>query len=95
MDSLDDAVRRSVKKVRRRWAEPPDLDSNDPIVDDNGRKVDGKKVPSWRDKLIGNHLGSVNWQEDEFDLLDGGVTKEIVNGIPTITFSERVNQYIA
>ncbi|MBA0742167.1 hypothetical protein Gogos_015251, partial [Gossypium gossypioides] len=70
MNSLDGGVGRSIKKVSRRPAESPDLDSNDPVVDVNDMNVDSER-------------------EDEFELLDGDVTKEIVDGISSITFSDR------
>ncbi|MBA0770396.1 hypothetical protein Gotri_019041 [Gossypium trilobum] len=82
-------VGRSVKKVWRRLAESPDLDSDDPVADVNDMSVDSERVISWKDKLIGNQSMTVI-SEDEFELLDGNVTKEIVDGILSITFSDRI-----
>ncbi|MBA0686954.1 hypothetical protein Goari_014521 [Gossypium aridum] len=54
MNSLAGVVGRSVKKVWRRLAESPDLDSDDPVADVNDMNVDSERVISWKDKLIGN-----------------------------------------
>lgn len=59
MNSLASIVGRSVKKVWRRLAESPDLDSNDPVVDVNDMNVDSERVISWKDKLIGNQSMTV------------------------------------
>lgn len=59
MNSLAGIVGRSVKKVWRRLAESPDLDSNDPVVDVNDMNVDSERVISWKDKLIGNQSMTV------------------------------------
>ncbi|PPD99584.1 hypothetical protein GOBAR_DD03382 [Gossypium barbadense] len=46
------------------------------------------------DDSVGNDMGMKVDLEDDFELLEGDAKKEIVNGIPTITFSEPVHQFI-
>lgn len=86
-----------MKKLRHKLDESSDLD--DFVVNDREMKVDWveNQVVSWRDKLLmGSESQKVNThKEDDFEFLDGDVKKEIINGIPTITFSEWVNQFIA
>ncbi|KAK5826867.1 hypothetical protein PVK06_021800 [Gossypium arboreum] len=52
---------------------------------------------SWKDKLLmGSDVQKANTQkEDDFKLLEGDAKKEIVDGIPAITFTERVHQFIS
>ncbi|MFQ6668160.1 hypothetical protein Gotur_033915 [Gossypium turneri] len=86
----------STKKGKRRLTEPPD--PNDPVVDDKGMKVNPTNITpiSWKDKLMGDMANVMNTQKDEnFDLQKGDAKNEIVDGIPSITFSERVHQFIA
>lgn len=45
--------------------------------------------PSWKDKL----LGSLE-EENDFVLLEGDIQKSMVNGIPSIVFSERIQQLL-
>lgn len=55
-------VGRSTKKVKRRTTEPPDLD--DPVVSDNGIRVDGldSQLVSWKEKLMGSPCTEENGQ---------------------------------
>ncbi|MBA0580657.1 hypothetical protein Gorai_022866, partial [Gossypium raimondii] len=46
------------------------------------------------DDSVGNDKGMKVDSEDDFELLESDAKKEIVNGIPTITFSEPVHQFI-
>ncbi|PPR95401.1 hypothetical protein GOBAR_AA25267 [Gossypium barbadense] len=83
----------STKKVQRRLTEP--LDPDDLVVDDKGMKVNPTNTApiSWKDKLMGDMANVMNTQKDEnFDLQKGEAKNEIVDGIPSITFSERVYQ---
>lgn len=86
---------RNTKKVR----------FNDGLDDDTiAMAVDPDSTPmlSWKDKLLGR--GTINPEMDrnalsagrdsDFDLLDEDVKATIVNGIPTITFSDRVKDIL-
>ncbi|MBA0792592.1 hypothetical protein Gohar_017080, partial [Gossypium harknessii] len=95
-DSVGDSTGRFANKVRHRLDELSD--SDDSVGNDMGMKVDSGTNPivSWKDKLLmGFDFQKANTQkEDDFELLEGDAKKEIVNGIPTITFSEPVHQFI-
>ncbi|MBA0650059.1 hypothetical protein Goklo_017549 [Gossypium klotzschianum] len=83
-------VRRATKKVRRRDDDP--LDVGDMETDDGG-----SKVASFKDKLLGwasNESVKEDYEEDEFELLDGDVLTKTMNGISNIKFSERVHTLI-
>lgn len=55
-----------------------------------------KPTASWKDKLLGTFGNNGPSQKDEdFNLNKCDVFKEVVNGIPSITFSERVHDFIA
>ncbi|KAK5819973.1 hypothetical protein PVK06_025013 [Gossypium arboreum] len=82
-------IGRSIKKLRQRSTEPPDPD--DLVVNDKGIKVNTNNVTTklWKDKLLGNTTTSMNTQkEEDFELLQWDAKKEIVDGIPSIPFSE-------
>ncbi|KAH1046335.1 hypothetical protein J1N35_037119 [Gossypium stocksii] len=52
---------------------------------------------SWKDKLVGhssNVTGNGLEEKEDFDLLDGGIQKSIVNDIPSIEFSDRIHQIL-
>ncbi|MBA0746837.1 hypothetical protein Gogos_009320, partial [Gossypium gossypioides] len=51
----------------------------------------------WKNKLIGNSADGEKPQkeEEDFELMKGDATNEVIDGIPSITFFERVHQYIA
>ncbi|KAK5825759.1 hypothetical protein PVK06_020624 [Gossypium arboreum] len=48
---------------------------------------------SWKNKVLGRGVLDYGREED-FELLDGDVTRSTVNGIPVINFSERVQQIL-
>lgn len=77
---------RNTKKVRFKGL---DFDSENDMV------VDSILMPeiSWRDKVLGRGVPGYGKEED-FELLDGDVTRSTVNGIPVISFSERVQQIL-
>ncbi|KAK5784440.1 hypothetical protein PVK06_038964 [Gossypium arboreum] len=95
MDFATD-VRRSTKKVKRRMDEP--LDPDNPVVNEKGIRVDGASIQlvSWKEKLMGSASVGVNVQQEEgFQLDDGDVKAVVIDGVPSITFSDRVHQFIA
>ncbi|MBA0867863.1 hypothetical protein Goshw_005220, partial [Gossypium schwendimanii] len=47
---------------------------------------------SWRDKVLGREVPG--YGREDLELLDGDVTRCTVNGIPVISFSERVQQIL-
>ncbi|KAH1083442.1 hypothetical protein J1N35_023203 [Gossypium stocksii] len=55
----DGVMGRSIKKVRRRSVEPPNLDLDYPVVDEKSTKFDGEEVTSWKDNFVGNQSGVV------------------------------------
>ncbi|KAK8310701.1 hypothetical protein V6Z11_D02G201000 [Gossypium hirsutum] len=67
------------------------------VVDD-----EPKSMLSWKDKLLGNlasgskELGTQIWFGDDgkIELMDKDITRLVVNAIPVINFSERVNQIL-
>ncbi|PPD99575.1 hypothetical protein GOBAR_DD03400 [Gossypium barbadense] len=94
--SVGDNIRRLAKKVRRRPEEPLDLD--DPVVNDKGMKLDSINVRtvSWKYKLLNTTIERINLQnEEDIELLEGDEKKFFFDGIPSITFFERVHQFIA
>lgn len=51
----------------------------------------------WKDKLNGNSLGTMGTgleEKDDFELLEGDFQKSVVNGTPSIKFSERIRQIL-
>ncbi|MBA0810283.1 hypothetical protein Gohar_002290, partial [Gossypium harknessii] len=87
---------RATKKVRTRSDFSPDTD--DPTTDKNRQKVqnsDNTKV-SYKSMLTGALLtpSKIFFMEEEFALLDGDVVTEVVDGVSSITFSNRVQEYI-
>ncbi|PPE01913.1 hypothetical protein GOBAR_DD01053 [Gossypium barbadense] len=86
----------ATKKVRR-WPDmPPDVE--DPTVDGNVRKVQSPQTPkaSYKSTLMGSATlpMQIDNFEENFELLDGYVMTEVVDGIPSITFSVRVQKFI-
>ncbi|MBA0701489.1 hypothetical protein Goari_027295, partial [Gossypium aridum] len=81
-----------MKKVRCRTNVPPDL--NDPTVDENGQAVrdtNALKV-SYKTKLLGtpSDQNACANMEKMFELQDGDVATEAIDGVSSITFSNRV-----
>ncbi|MBA0686845.1 hypothetical protein Goari_014421, partial [Gossypium aridum] len=83
-------VGRATKKVCTR----PELhlDKDDPIVDRNEQKVQSPDVS----KALGVSLEKEHnvFMEEDFALIEGDVLTEIVEGVPSVTFSDRVQEYI-
>ncbi|PPR85928.1 hypothetical protein GOBAR_AA34766 [Gossypium barbadense] len=58
-----------------------------------------KSVLSWKDRLLGGRYEgskesaaqSLLGKDDDFELLNRDITISLINGIPTISFSERIN----
>ncbi|KAH1107992.1 hypothetical protein J1N35_011760 [Gossypium stocksii] len=77
------------KKVRFRGE---DNDTNSDMMVDSP----SEKPISWKDKLIGSQSkDSFNKSEGEdFEILEGDVQKTLVNGVPAITFSDRIQQIL-
>ncbi|MBA0571870.1 hypothetical protein Golob_002239 [Gossypium lobatum] len=85
----------ATKKVRR-W---PDLLSNtdDPTVEENERKLPEAVMAkvSYKNTLIRSSTTSDSPQNvEDSELQEGAVTTEMIDGIPSITFSERVHKFI-
>ncbi|PPD85295.1 hypothetical protein GOBAR_DD17775 [Gossypium barbadense] len=56
-----------------------------------------EKPISWRDMLVGqSSKDTFNDSEgkDNLDILDGGIQKLIVNGVPSISFSDRIHKIL-
>ncbi|MBA0803286.1 hypothetical protein Gohar_013518, partial [Gossypium harknessii] len=54
-------------------------------------------ITSWKDKLIGqssNIEGKDLEEKDEFELLEGDILKSVINGTPSIEFSNRIHQIL-
>ncbi|KAH1073529.1 hypothetical protein J1N35_025857 [Gossypium stocksii] len=69
----------------------------DPVVDDLGQTVSSGEntIPSWKDKLLGSGNKSDSSQvEEDFKLQDDDVLQGEIDGIPSITFSDRVHNFI-
>ncbi|MBA0561153.1 hypothetical protein Golob_018002, partial [Gossypium lobatum] len=67
------------------------------MVDDKGMKLNPTNITpiSWKDKLMGDMANVMNTQKDEnFYLQKADAKNEIVDGIPSITFSERVTEAV-
>ncbi|MBA0655243.1 hypothetical protein Goklo_007745 [Gossypium klotzschianum] len=77
----------ATKKVHSRTELPPDTD--DPMVDGNGQKVQESKVlrASYKLTLLGTSqaLTQNTLLEEEFVLMDDDVTTVVVEGVPSIT----------
>ncbi|MBA0726213.1 hypothetical protein Golax_002055 [Gossypium laxum] len=85
------SIGHATKKVRR-W---PDLLSNtdDPTVEENERKLPEAVMAkvSYKNTLTRSSTTSNSPQNmEDFELQEGDVTMEMIDGIPSITFSERV-----
>ncbi|PPR93864.1 hypothetical protein GOBAR_AA26805 [Gossypium barbadense] len=78
------------KKVRFR---KEDGDSNNDMMID----LTSEQPVSWKDKLVGqsskNDITGSERRED-FVIMDGDIQKSFVNGVPSITFSERVYKFL-
>ncbi|MBA0699236.1 hypothetical protein Goari_000890 [Gossypium aridum] len=51
----------------------------------------------WKDKLVGHSSKSVYKELDkkeDFDILEGDIQKSFVNGVPFISFSDRIHQIL-
>lgn len=86
---MNDALGRVTKKIRKRPNEPPDPD--DPVVYGQGMLVDSREqsTTSWRDKLLGSTSNNDPLQKDD------DISKEVIDGVPSIMFSERAHDFIA
>ncbi|KAG8474180.1 hypothetical protein CXB51_034062 [Gossypium anomalum] len=87
----NNGVGRATNKVRLRTELPSD--TNDPTVDGNGQKVQESEVPkaSYKSTLLcaSQALTQNTLLEEEFVLMDGDVTTVVVEGVPSITYSNR------
>lgn len=84
--SMEDLIS---KKVRFREDKEDAKVGADPVM------IATAKV-SWKDKLIGssNSLGNGIEEKDDFEILDGDIQRSVVDGTPSIEFSERINQIL-
>ncbi|XP_040951778.1 uncharacterized protein [Gossypium hirsutum] len=89
-------VSRATKKVCTRMELLPDMD--DSTIDGNGQKVQGSEVPrvSYKLALLGaSPVPAQNaLMKQDFALTEGNVITEVVEGVPLITFFDRVQEYI-
>ncbi|MBA0618324.1 hypothetical protein Godav_027688 [Gossypium davidsonii] len=89
-------VGRATKKVCTR----PELhlDKDDPTVDRNDQKVQSPDVSkaSYKLSLLGASSEKEQnvFMEEDFALIEGDVLTEIVEGVPSVTFSDWVQEYI-
>ncbi|KAH1063358.1 hypothetical protein J1N35_028345 [Gossypium stocksii] len=73
----------------------PDMD--DPIVDENGQKIEevGVDKLSYKSMLMGNSpYVYLPEKLEEFVRHDGDVVTKLVEGISSITFSDRLHKFI-
>ncbi|MBA0715864.1 hypothetical protein Golax_014742, partial [Gossypium laxum] len=74
------------------------LDKDDPTVHKNEQKVQSPDVSKALYKL--SLLGASSekeqnvFMEEDFALIEGDVLTKIVEGVPSVTFSDRVQEYI-
>lgn len=86
----DWAIGRVTKKVRCRPEKS--FDTVDLIVDDRGMKVNEPSMVSWKDKLLGSSVdGNSSQMDEEFNLLKRDARMVMVDGIPSILFSDKVH----
>ncbi|PPR86185.1 hypothetical protein GOBAR_AA34507 [Gossypium barbadense] len=78
------------KRVRFRGKD--DDTSSDMMVD-----LSFEQPILWKDKLVGQSpKDTLNRSEgrEDLDILEGDIQKSIVNGVPAITFSDRIHQIL-
>ncbi|PPS16891.1 hypothetical protein GOBAR_AA03699 [Gossypium barbadense] len=92
---LTSGIGRATKKVSTRLK--VQLDFDDPTVDNNGQMIQSE-IPKAAYKLtiLGDSSEKNNggFLEEEFTLLDGGAVTKVIKGVPSITFSNRVQEFI-
>lgn len=88
-------IERATKKVRTRTDLP--FEFGDPTVDKNGQKIilEGLKL-SYKSTLLGDSIDSQQSEprEEAFLLVEGDAVTEMIDGVPFITFSDRVKDFI-
>lgn len=91
----NNGIGRATKKVRIR----PEiqLEIDDSTVDINGQKI-YPEIPkaSYKSTFLGASLEKEQngFMEEDFTLLEGDVVTKVIEGVPSITFSNRVKDYI-
>ncbi|KAL1161297.1 hypothetical protein V6Z11_A07G124000 [Gossypium hirsutum] len=76
------------KKVR--FKDKKDGMSNDMVVE-----MISDQPTSWRDMLVGHSSNdgfNNSGEKDTIDIVEGDIQKSVVNGVPSITFSDRIHQ---
>ncbi|PPS02926.1 hypothetical protein GOBAR_AA17745 [Gossypium barbadense] len=76
------------KKVR--FKDKKDGMSNDMVVE-----MISEQPTSWRDMLVvhsSNDGFNNSGEKDTIDIVEGDIQKSVVNGVPSITFSDRIHQ---
>lgn len=95
-EGLNSGVRRATKKVRKR--SEINTESNDPMVDGDGKKIEdtGMTKAFYNATLLGmaQSLIQSDRMEEVFKLQKGDVLIEAVDGILSITFSDRVHNLL-
>ncbi|KAK5771206.1 hypothetical protein PVK06_047391 [Gossypium arboreum] len=93
--SFNSGVSRATKKVRTR--SDLSLESKDLTMDGNGKKIQGSELPkaTYKFTLMGalSNPSQNMFVEEDFPFIDGNIT-EVIEGVPLITFSDRVQKYI-
>ncbi|MBA0695910.1 hypothetical protein Goari_002507 [Gossypium aridum] len=78
------------KKIRFRDKDGDE--GNDMVID-----LRLEQTTSWKDRLVGQSSkfdGNGLEEEEDFGLLEGEIQKSIMNGIPSIEFSDRIHQIL-
>lgn len=92
----DGAIGRATKKVRRRSEGVSGL--ADPVVDVRGVSVNPEDEirASWKDKLLGLSAENETMQTaEDFILQEDDANTVLIDGVPVVTFSDSVHQFIA
>ncbi|KAK5836683.1 hypothetical protein PVK06_012481 [Gossypium arboreum] len=84
---------RAVKKVRQREEDPPDDGGGNEQTEPLGSKPFSFKDAVMNTKPLNKSLEN-KWEEDDIDLLDGDIHNEVMDGDPSIDFSNRVYSII-
>ncbi|KAK8360145.1 hypothetical protein V6Z12_A04G142800 [Gossypium hirsutum] len=86
---------RNTKKVRFK----DNLVEEDITIDG---ELDPKPTSSWKDKLLGgltgisglDYIAPIEGSDNDFELLEGDVNRTTIDGVPAITFSDRIKNIL-
>ncbi|MBA0578834.1 hypothetical protein Gorai_021106 [Gossypium raimondii] len=86
--SLTSGIGRATKSVHTKLK--VQLDFDDPTVDNNGQRIQSKILKvSYKSTLLG-----ASSEKNNGGFLDGDVVIEVIEGVPSIMFSNRVQEFI-